>query len=93
MEVINNEDLSDEQKQPAVDAMVNITKKSEIEDEIEMLLEAKGFKNAVVNISDNSIDVVMDMTGVTDAMRAQVEDIIVRKTDSPVEKIVITPLN
>lgn len=93
MEVINNEDLSDEQKQPAVDAMVNITKKSEIEYEIEMLLEAKGFKNAVVNISDNSIDVVMDMTGVTDAMRAQVEDIIVRKTDSPVEKIVITPLN
>lgn len=93
MDVINNEGLSDEQKQQAVDAMVEITQKSEIEDEIEMLLEAKGFKNVVVNISENNIDVVMDMTGVTDAMRAQIEDIIVRKTNSPVENIVITPLN
>ena len=93
MDVINYEGLSDEQKQQAVYAMVEITQKSEIEDEIEMLLEAKGFKNVVVNISENNIDVVMDMTGVTDAMRAQIEDIIVRKTNSPVENIVITPLN
>lgn len=93
MEVINNEGLSDEQKEQAVDAMVQITEKSQLEDDVEMLLEAKGFKNVVVNISENSVDVIMDMTDVSDAMRAQIEDLIVRKTNISVENIVITPLN
>ena len=57
-----------------------------------MLLEAKGFQNVVVSINDNNVDVVLDMGDVTDAKRAQVEDIVKRKTNMAAENIVITPI-
>ena len=63
------------------------------EADAEMLLEAKGFTNVVVSISEDCCDVVLDMGEVTDAKRAQVEDIVKRKTGVTVDKIVITPLN
>ena len=58
----------------------------------ELLLEAKGFTDVVVSITDESADVVLDMGDVTDAKRAQVEDIVKRKTGIAAEHIVITPI-
>ena len=66
---------------------------AEKEANAEMLLEAKGFTNVVVSINENSCDVVLDMGEITDAKRAQVEDIVKRKTGVKADKIVITPLN
>lgn len=93
MEIINNEQLSDEAKQDAINQMVQLTEIAEMEANAEMLLEAKGFTNVVVSINDNSCDVVLDMGEITDAKRAQVEDIVKRKTGVSADKIVITPLN
>ena len=42
--------------------------------------------------SDGGADVVLDMGEVTDAKRAQVEDIVARKTEVAPENIVITPI-
>ena len=93
MEIINNEQLSDEAKQDAINKMVELTEIAEMEANAEMLLEAKGFTNVVVSINENSCDVVLDMGEITDAKRAQVEDIVKRKTGVAADKIVITPLN
>lgn len=93
MEIINNASVTEAQKQQAVDAMVAMTDNSEKEEAVEMLLEAKGFGDTVVSISDNSIDIVMDMTDISDVQRAQIEDIVVRKTGTSADSIVITPLN
>ena len=93
MEIINNESLTQEQKQSAVDEMVTLTEISEKEAAAEMLLEAKGFFNVVVSISGDSCDVVLDMGDVTDAKRAQVEDIVKRKTGIAAENIVITAIS
>ena len=93
MEIINNESLTQEQKQSAVDEMVTLTEISEKEAAAEMLLEAKGFSNVVVSISGDSCDVVLDMGDVTDAKRAQVEDIVKRKTGIAAENIVITAIS
>lgn len=93
MEIINNEQLSEEAKQDAINKMVTLTEIAEMEANAEMLLEAKGFTNVVVSINDNSCDVVLDMGEITDAKRAQVEDIVKRKTGVSADKIVITPLN
>lgn len=92
-EIINNEQLSEETKQEAVNKMVELTEIAEKEANAEMLLEGKGFTNVVVSISEDSCDVVLDMGEVTDAKRAQVEDIVKRKTGVTADKIVITPLN
>ena len=93
MEIINNEQLEDDAKQDAVKEMVQLTEIAEMEANTEMLLEAKGFTNVVVSINENSCDVVLDMAEITDAKRAQVEDIVKRKTGVAADKIVITPIN
>lgn len=91
--IIDSESLSEAQKQDAVDKMVALTDIAEKEAAAEMLLEAKGFTDVVVSISsDGGADVVLDMGEVTDAKRAQIEDIVSRKTDVAAEKIVITPI-
>ncbi len=58
-----------------------------------MLLQAKGFTDVVVSITDNNADVVLNMGEVTDAKRAQVEDIVKRKTNVEAQNIVITPIS
>lgn len=93
LEIINNEKLSDKTKQDAVDKMVLMTAWAEKEADAEMLLEAKGFTNVVVSISEECCDVVLDMGEVTDAKRAQVEDVVKRKTGVGADKIIITPIN
>lgn len=93
LEIINNASVSEAQKQQAVDAMVAMTDNSEKEEAVEMLLEAKGFGDTVVSISEGSVDIVMDMSNISDAQRAQIEDIVMRKAGTTADNIVFTPLN
>lgn len=92
MEIIDNENLSDAQKQDAVNQMVLMTEIAEKETAAETLLSAKGFSEAIVNIAENSVDVVINAKELSDANRAQIEDIITRKTGISPENIVITPV-
>jgi len=91
--IVNSTTLTDEQKQAAVDQMIALTETAEREAAAEMLLEAKGFTDVVVSITDNAADVVLNMGDVTDAKRAQVEDIVKRKTSISAENIIITPID
>ena len=92
MEIINNVNLDDSVKQDAINKMIEATEIAERENAAEILLEAKGFTDVVVSIADDSCDVVLNMGEVTDAERAQVEDIVKRKTNIAGDKIVITPI-
>ena len=85
--------FAEAQKQDAIDSMIQMTDVAEKENAAEILLEAKGFSDVVVSITDNEADVVLNMGDVTDAKRAQVEDIVKRKTGISAENIVITPLS
>lgn len=93
MEIIDNENLSDEQKQEAVTQMIAMTEIAEQEASVETLLLSKGFSEVVVNLTETSADVVVNTAELSDANRAQIEDIITRKTDIAPENIVITPLH
>lgn len=91
-DIINNEGISDEEKQEAIHTMVSMTDLTEKEAAAELLLEAKGFENVVVNLTGETADVVVPDTELSDAQRAQIEDIVKRKTGIAAENIVITPL-
>ena len=91
--ILNNTEVGDDQKQEAVNTMVQMTEISEKEAAAEMLLEAKGFENAVVNLTGETADVVVPEADLEDSRRAQIEDIVKRKTGIAPENIVITPLN
>ena len=93
LEIINNTSIAESQKQDAIDSMIRMTDVAERENAAEILLEAKGFSDVVVSITENEADVVLNMGDVTDAKRAQVEDIVKRKTGISAENIVITPLS
>lgn len=92
LEIVNNAALEDGLKQDAVKKMIAMTDIAEREAAAEMLLEAKGFSDIVVSITEDSCDVVLNMGEVTDAKRAQVEDIVKRKTNVSADKIIITPI-
>lgn len=90
LEIINSTALSDEQKNEAVRTMVQMTADAEKELGAEILLAAKGFDDAVVSISNGSADVVINAISLSDAQRAQIEDIVKRKADVPAENIIIS---
>ena len=90
MQIINSDGLSEEQKQEAVNTMVQMTTIAEREAAAEILLEAKGFSDVVVSINDGAVDVVVNALTLTDAQRAQIEDIVKRKTEIGAENIIIS---
>ena len=90
MSIINSEGLTDEQKQNAVDSMVQMTVVAEKESAAEILLEAKGFNDVVVSIADGMVDVVVNAAELDEIQRAQIEDIVYRKTGISGENIVIS---
>ena len=56
------------------------------------MLEAKGFSDVVVSISGEQVDVVVNSDSLTDAQRAQIEDVVTRKTGVLPENIIISPV-
>ena len=93
IEVINNENTTEDLKQTAMEDLMAMTNRSEMEIAAENLLTAKGFENSVVSLTKDSCDVVVCRETLTEGERAQIEDIIARKTDVGIEKVVITTLN
>lgn len=93
LEIVNSDALSDEQKQNAVDTMVQMTSIAELENATETVLGAKGFEDAMVSITDGKVDVIIGRTSITDAERAQIEDVVKRKTDAKIEDITISLIN
>ena len=92
-EIINNTNLSETERQSAVQSMVEMTELVEKESATDLLLEAKGFNDVVVNLTGETADIVVPMKEVTEEQRAQIEDIVTRKTGIGVENIVITPMS
>lgn len=90
-EIIDNKQLTGEQKKKAVNEMVELTKIAEKEAAAETMLSAKGFTESVVSLSEESADVVVNAKELSEANRAQIEDIVIRKTGMAAENIVITP--
>lgn len=92
MEIVNNAKMEETQKQEAVNSLIHLTEISEMETAAETLLGAKGFQNAIVTITNDSVDVVVDAEGLTKQQIVQIQDIVKRKTKVEAENIVITPV-
>ena len=90
MELINSEQIPDTEKQAAIQSMIAMTEIAEKENAAETLLQAKGFVDPVVSITDQRVDVVINAVSITDPERAQIEDIVKRKTEIGADGIVIT---
>lgn len=92
LSIINSEGLTDIQKQTAVDCMVQMTAAAEKEAAAEILLEAKGYRDVVVSVNGDAVDVVVNEPVLDEVKRAQIEDIVKRKTEVPAENIIISTI-
>lgn len=92
LEIINNTEISEDMKADAIASINQLTDRAEKELDAEILLDAKGFKDSVVSINDDSVDVIIGAASITEEQRAQIEDIVTRKTERNVSDIVITTM-
>lgn len=93
LNIINSTGIEEAAKQQAIQEMLKLTEIAEKENAAETLLMAKGFADPVVSVSADKVDVVVNASSITDAQRAQIEDIVKRKTEVGAESIIITLLN
>ena len=90
MDIISDEALSEEAKKEATDTYVKLNDTIEKETDVETLLAARGYENAIVTISDSSVDVALGADSITDEERAQIEDIVTRKTGHNISEMAIS---
>lgn len=90
--IIDNPNVSDAEKEAAVNQLVKLTQTAEREAAAETLLASKGFRDAVVSLTEDSADVVIAGAELSEANRAQIEDIVSRKAEIAPENIVINPV-
>lgn len=89
-EILNNKNATEDQKNDAINSIMEMADNAEKENAAETLLTAKGFSGAVVSITEDCVDVVINQEKLTDQEVVQVEDIVSRKTGISMEKIVIS---
>lgn len=92
MSLVDNKNLTEAQKQEALDKVYEMTEISERENAAETWLEAKGFDGAVVTINEGKVDVIVGVHNATEQTIAQIEDIVKNKTGVSADKITINPV-
>ena len=92
-EIIENDSLDESEKKEAIEKLTRLTDIIEKEAATEQLLDSKGYGNAVVSIGEGNVDVVLNYDELSQSDRAQIEDIVTRKTGYSVSQIVISKMN
>ena len=88
--IINDETMDSAAKDEAVNSYVKLTDTIEKETDAETVLTAKGHPDCIVTVNDDTVDVTLPVANLSDTERAQVEDIVTRKTGYDVSQLVIT---
>lgn len=91
-EILKGAKLTDSDKKSALATIEKITKNTANEINIENLLKAKGFTQALAVISDDEINVIVKSDGLTTANTLQIQDIVTNQTDISLSKIKIIPI-
>ena len=88
--IIFSDSLSDEEKASAIELETELAENIEMEVAIEQLLGAKGFQDTMVSIENDTVDVMIRANQLSEEQKAQIEEIITRKTGMPLSQIVIS---
>ncbi|GFI61728.1 hypothetical protein IMSAG049_00891 [Clostridiales bacterium] len=91
-EMINNTNVDDTKKQQCADNLLEIQQRIEKETAAEAMIESKGFSEVYVRIDDETVDVVVNKSELSETELAQVMDIVTRKTGMKENQVRISPL-
>lgn len=90
-EVINNPSSTTENRRDAQQKMINLTNSLQKEMELENLLMAKGFRDAVAMLQPNNVTVVVLAKSLTPEEVTRISDLVCRTTSCKPEQVVIIP--
>lgn len=90
MEIVNNVNVGESEKQEAINKITELSDVADREMAAENLIAAKGYENVVVTVTDGAADVMIVSENLSDAARAQIEEIVKTKTNVSADKITIT---
>ena len=88
-ETLRSSSLTDEQKANAVDRVSELVSRMEAESNIETLLKAKDFADALVVIGEKDVNVIVKSEGLTTTQTLRIQDIITAQTNIPLANIKI----
>jgi stage III sporulation protein AH len=92
-ELIESSSVSEASKQPIIERMIELTNIAEIENNTEVMLESKGFADAMVTMNaDGDINVVVNTPSLSDQQLAIIEDVVMTETNATIDKITINPV-
>lgn len=91
MDIIGTESLSEENKQVAVNELMEIERIRDIETASEIMLEAKGFSDTLVYMQDKRVDVVVNAEKITEQDLAQIMDVVKSQTKMKANQIFVNP--
>lgn len=87
--IINNQNTNEETRVEALGIKLNTITNTEKEVFVENMIMAKGFNDAIVYLSDQSINIVVSSENLTERNVAQIVDIVKRETDIVMDNIII----
>ena len=91
-ELLDNKNISAEEKAAALKTVETLGANIKKENNIETLLKAKGFKDAVAVIGEKGISVIVKSEGLTSAQTLQIQDIVTNETQIELGNIKIIPI-
>ncbi|TAH66645.1 MAG: SpoIIIAH-like family protein [Anaerolineaceae bacterium] len=91
--LIESTNISEASKTPVIERMIELTRIAEIENNTELMLETKGFADAMVTMNaDGDVNVVINTPSLSDQQLAIVEDVVLNETNATIDKITINPV-
>lgn len=87
--IINDRNTNEETRAEALNIKLNTITNTEKETFVENMIVAKGFDDAIVYLSDQSINIVVNSEELTEKDVAQIVDIVKRETDIAMDDIII----
>ena len=89
LEIMNNPDTSAENRQMANNKLLLITEETTLEKEVEALIKAKDFADAIMFLQTDSAHVLIKSQEISATQAAKIGDIVARHTGLPLENIII----
>ena len=91
--VIQNDASDEESRATAAAQVAAIAQNSDTEIKVENLIKAKGYEDAVVYISDDSVSVVVKSSGLEASDISLIQGIVMQETGAVAEQIKIVEIN
>lgn len=88
-ETLKSADISDAEREKALESTNAFAARIEKANNIETLLKAKGFSDAVAVIGDSDVSIVVKSEGITTTQTLQIQDIVTSHTEIPLSNIKI----